>query len=144
MMITSCVCGLIVLTGGDDDAEPELSYFEKIVDEAFQKADRDNSGQVSFDEFVLWARSNRDIMTSLESMNKVNTDANIQDDDDSAAASDEEYLSDSGLSPSLLVSMIIDFSLFLLLFQCMSFAVYILYVYLLHSFSHSHIGAFSL
>jgi len=42
MMITSCVCGMIALTGGGEDNEPELSYFEKVVDEAFQKADRDN------------------------------------------------------------------------------------------------------
>ena len=78
MMITSCVCGLIALTGGGEDNEPELEYFEKIVGEAFQKADKDNSGLVSFDEFVLWARSNRDIMTSLEIMNKVNAESKVQ------------------------------------------------------------------
>ena len=33
MTISSCVCGLLVLTGGDDDSEPELDYFEKIVEE---------------------------------------------------------------------------------------------------------------
>ena len=64
MMITSCVCGLIALTGQNEDAEPDLKYFEDIIDEAFQKADRDQSGSVSFEEFIIWARSNRDIMVT--------------------------------------------------------------------------------
>ena len=48
------------------DLEPENFWasFEKIIEEAFQKADRDQSGSVSFEEFIIWARSNRDIMVN--------------------------------------------------------------------------------
>ena len=55
----------LALTGQNEDAEPDLKYFEKIIEEAFQKADRDQSGYVSFEEFIIWARSNRDIMVMI-------------------------------------------------------------------------------
>ena len=49
---------------------------------------------MSYEEFIQWARSNRDIMTTLEIMNKINVEANIQDSDDSAEEADEEDFSD--------------------------------------------------
>lgn len=95
MMITSCVCGVIALTGGGEDSEPSLEYFDEIIEEAFIKADRDANGIVSYDEFVQWARSNRAIMSTLDTMQRINLEQKDKDAEDSADEADEEYMSDS-------------------------------------------------
>jgi WD40 repeat protein/Ca2+-binding EF-hand superfamily protein len=98
MMMIASICGMISLTGGDEDAEPELEVFEHLAEEAFQRADRDNSGDISFNEFVLWARSNRDLMSVLDSLSKASLKAkqNINPED-SAEEADEKYMSDTDL-----------------------------------------------
>jgi hypothetical protein len=39
MMMQSTVCGMICLSGGGEEMEPELEEVEKLVDEAFLVAD---------------------------------------------------------------------------------------------------------
>jgi hypothetical protein len=71
----------------------DLEAFEKLAQDAFQRADRDNSGCVSYEEFVSWARANRDIMNVMESLNKVAADAkaNIADEDSADEADEIEF-----------------------------------------------------
>ena len=38
-----------MLTGGGVESEPDLEYFETISTDAFNRADRDGSGQISFE-----------------------------------------------------------------------------------------------
>ena len=96
MLIYSCVCGMILLTSGSNELEPELEVVEAIVEDAFLRADFNQDGLISYDEFVFWARSNRDLMACLEQLNKVAADAKDDvDSDDSADEFDEGYLSDA-------------------------------------------------
>ena len=96
MMIMASICGMNVFTGGVQDLEPSLPELERIVDDAFMRADRDRSGLISYDEFVVWARSNRDLMAGLETLNKLATDAKLECvSEDSASDEDESYLSDA-------------------------------------------------
>jgi microtubule-associated protein-like 6 len=96
MMMMASICGMNILTGGNDDAEPTLDVFESLAEDAFLRADKDGSGQISFDEFIMWARSNRDLMAGLESLNKVAIDArNYIESEDSAGSADEGVLSDA-------------------------------------------------
>lgn len=96
MMMMASICGMNILSGGDDDSEPTLDVFEGLAEDAFLRADKDGSGQISFDEFILWARSNRDLMAGLEALNKVAIDArNYIESEDSAISADEGELSDA-------------------------------------------------
>ncbi|GMH68416.1 hypothetical protein TrRE_jg1209, partial [Triparma retinervis] len=58
IMMQSTICGMLVLTGGSSSDEPAVSAFESLASAALSRADSDGSGQVTFDEFVGWARSN--------------------------------------------------------------------------------------
>jgi WD40 repeat protein/Ca2+-binding EF-hand superfamily protein len=95
MMILSCLCGMNLLTGGHEDMEPDVETVENIVADAFQKVDINLDGFLSYEEFVVWARSNRDLMNGLDKLNKLAQDAkNDLGSDDSAEEVDENYLSD--------------------------------------------------
>ena len=94
MMMVS-ICGINLLTGGDEELEPDIETVEQLTDDAFLNADRDNTGQISYETFVVWARSNRDLMAAMESLNKVANDAKIDvQSDDSAPETDDGNLSD--------------------------------------------------
>ena len=96
MMMMVSICGINILTGGGEELEPDTKTIELLTDDAFLSADRDNSGQISYENFVIWARSNRDLMAAMESLNKVSYDAKITfESDDSAPETDDGYLSDS-------------------------------------------------
>jgi Ca2+-binding EF-hand superfamily protein len=95
MMMMVSICGVNLLTGGGEELEPDLETIETISEEAFLRADRDNTGYLSYDEFVTWARSNRDLMAAMESLNKVTLNAKIDiESDDSASETDEGEFSD--------------------------------------------------
>lgn len=90
MMMVS-ICGMNVLTGGDERVEPKIDYYEELAIDAFNRADRDGSGQISYDEFILWARSNRELMQALEGLSKISASAKDDFDvDDSADEADEK------------------------------------------------------
>jgi len=89
------ICGINILTGGGEALEPDLEEFEAIAEDAFHKADTDNSGVISYEEFVEWARSNRELMDGMESMNRLAAQAmEDQDSEDSAEEVDELELED--------------------------------------------------
>lgn len=89
MMMVS-ICGMNVLTGGEERLEPKLEYYEELALDAFNRADRDGSGQISYDEFIFWARSNRELMQALEALSKMCLSAKDDFDvDDSADEADE-------------------------------------------------------
>ena len=95
VMMMASICGINLLTGGGEELEPDVETIELLSDEAFLKADRDNNGQISYEEFVAWARSNRDLMGAMESLTKVVLDAKLDvESDDSAPETDEADLSD--------------------------------------------------
>lgn len=89
MLLVSCICGINLLTGGDESSEINSNVLEDIVNFAFQSADIHQNGYLSYSEFVNWARSNRDLMSILEKLNKVINDAkNDIASDDSADYAD--------------------------------------------------------
>jgi len=96
MMIMASICGMNLFTGGVEDLEPSIEELEAIVEDAFNRADRDRSGLISYDEFVMWARSNRDLMAGLETLNKLAMDAKLECvSEDSASEISEGELSDA-------------------------------------------------
>jgi Ca2+-binding EF-hand superfamily protein len=95
MMMMASICGINLLTGGGEELEPDIQTLETLSDDAFLRADRYNIGQISYEEFVFWARSNRDLMAAMESLSKVAMDAKIEyDSEDSAPETDDGNLSD--------------------------------------------------
>jgi len=68
MMIMASICGMNLFTGGSEALEPSMDDLEEIVKDAFVKADRDRSGLISYEEFVNWARGNRDLMAGTCSL----------------------------------------------------------------------------
>jgi WD40 repeat protein/Ca2+-binding EF-hand superfamily protein len=96
MMMMSTLCGMNMLSGGGEELEMDLETFERLADDAFSRADRDNSGAITYDEFVLWARSNREMMSGIERLNKLALDAKLGlESEDSAADTDEGDMSDA-------------------------------------------------
>ena len=96
MMMIAVIGGVNLLTGGGEDLEPDVETVELLSDDAFLAADSDGSGAISYDEFVGWARSNRDLMAAVESLNKVSLDAKKDvEPEDSARETDEGELSDA-------------------------------------------------
>ena len=96
VMMISAICGMNLLLGGDEEEEPELKTFEKLAKDAFLRADKDKSGAISFDEFVIWARSNRDMMSTIENLAKLAEEAKREvDTEDSAQSTSEGELSDA-------------------------------------------------
>lgn len=96
MMMMASICGMNLLTGGGEELEPDVDTIERLSDEAFLRADREKNGQISYEEFVAWARSNRDLMAAMESLNKVALDAKLDvESDDSAPETDDGDLSDA-------------------------------------------------
>lgn len=55
LIIMSCVCGVNVLTGGDEELEPDITTVEKLVDDAFLRADQNHDDLISYEEFVFWS-----------------------------------------------------------------------------------------
>jgi microtubule-associated protein-like 6 len=95
IMIMASINGMALLTG-DQKLIPSLSVLDKIVENAFQRADKNKTGSIGFDDFMGWARSNRDIMTSIESLSKISANAKtVFNDDDSAEEVVEGELSDA-------------------------------------------------
>jgi len=94
VMLMSSINGINMLSGGNEEDELDIDSFEKIANDAFAKADRDRSGSVTYDEFVIWARSNRVIMSGLDGLNRVATEA-IEDltSEDSAPEVEDGYVS---------------------------------------------------
>jgi len=98
MMMMSSVCGMNLLTGGSEELEPELEVFESLAEDAILRADKNSDNQISYEEFLYWARSNRDLMAGLEAMNKVSLEAKIDiDPEDSAPETDDGDLSETDL-----------------------------------------------
>lgn len=90
MMMMSCVCGLNVLTGGNEELEPDITVYEGFAEDAIARADLNADGQISYEEFVFWARSNRELMCGLEALNRIATEAKLDvQSDDSAPETDD-------------------------------------------------------
>ncbi|CAM6002125.1 unnamed protein product [Sphagnum balticum] len=74
-MMVSTLCGYNLLVGGNEELEPDLEILEKLADEAFKMADKNHRGAIAYDEFIPWARSNRDLMIALEKLSKPLTES---------------------------------------------------------------------
>jgi WD40 repeat protein/Ca2+-binding EF-hand superfamily protein len=100
MMILS-VCGLNVLAGGNEENEPDIAVFERLAEDAFNRADRDRSNQISYNEFVSWARSNRELMAGLEGLQQVTREARsrIEDEDSASEISEGECYHENEMTP---------------------------------------------
>lgn len=97
IMMMSSVCGMNLLTGGGEELEPDAEVFEKFAEDAITRADLNADGQISYEEFVFWARSNRDLMAGLEALNRIALEAklDVQSDDSAPETGDEDSVFDS-------------------------------------------------
>ncbi|RYH27855.1 hypothetical protein EON65_12920 [archaeon] len=89
MMMMSSVCGMNLLTGGGEELEPGLEVFEALAEDAIIRADINADGQVSYDEFLSWARSNRDLMAGLEGLSRISLQAKLEIQSDDSAPETE-------------------------------------------------------
>ena len=90
MLMQSSVCGMLVLTGGTEDEEPDVEQFEQLAKDALSRADTDGSGQVTYDEFVEWARSNVQIMSTIEVLSRVTDEVTLSVEDEDSAEEEED------------------------------------------------------
>jgi WD40 repeat protein/Ca2+-binding EF-hand superfamily protein len=98
MMMMSSLCGMNLLAGGGEELEPDIDVFENLAEEALARGDINADGQISYEEFVAWARSNRELMAGLETLNRIALDAKLDvQSEDSAPETEDEggYLSDT-------------------------------------------------
>eukprot|EP01039_Chlorochromonas_danica_P011314 gene11314-12624_t len=89
MMMMSSVFGMNILTGGREELEPGLEVFEALAEDAMLRADLNCDGQISYDEFLLWARSNRELMAGLEGLNRISLQAKLEIQSDDSAPEEE-------------------------------------------------------
>ena len=87
MMMVSCISGIYLLAGGGEEAHVDVAEFEKVTDDAFMRVDCGTDGVMSYDQFVMWARSNREVMAAIDSLNKLAAAA--KDDISSEDSADE-------------------------------------------------------
>ena len=94
-MMQSSVCGMLCLAGGLEENEPDLESFERLGGEAFKSADGNNDGGITFEEFLRWARTNRDVMEYLDQISRT-ADQALEDaeTDDSASDISDDCASD--------------------------------------------------
>lgn len=96
MMMMSSVCGVILLTGGGEEQEPPIEVFEKLADDCLLRFDHNADGKISYEEFLVWVRSNRDLMSGIELFNRIALEAkNEVNPEDSAPETDDDFLSDT-------------------------------------------------
>ena len=97
MMMMSSVSGINLLTDdGIEHIEPDIEMFEALADDAILRADKNADNQISYEEFLYWARSNRELMAGLEAMNRVSLLAKEDiDPEDSAPETDDGDLSET-------------------------------------------------
>lgn len=97
IMIMASLNGMVLLTDAHDGGHiPTLKELDVLVTDAFERADKNKSGTISFGEFLGWARSNREIMAAVENLSKISQQAKEGwNDVDSAADTDEGELSDA-------------------------------------------------
>lgn len=93
MMMQSSVLGMLVLTGGTEEMEPSVQVFETLAKEALLISDSDGSGQITYDEFVSWARSNVKVMGLVETLSKIAADVtvNVEEEDVAEEVENEDF-----------------------------------------------------
>ena len=97
IMIMASLNGMVLLTDAHDGGHiPTLKELDTLVSDAFERADKNKTGCISFEDFLGWARSNREIMAAVENLSKISQQAKDGwNDVDSAADTDEGELSDA-------------------------------------------------
>ncbi|RHY00831.1 hypothetical protein DYB30_001110 [Aphanomyces astaci] len=71
----SCYSGITVLTGGRIALVPSIPTFVEVAQQAFSRFDKDQTDALNYDEFVTWARSNRDFMIYMEAFRMISETA---------------------------------------------------------------------
>jgi WD40 repeat protein/Ca2+-binding EF-hand superfamily protein len=95
IMMMSSLCGMNLLTGGSEELEPDIDVFEALAEEAIRNGDKNSDGQVSYEEFVDWARSNRDLMSGLEALHRIALEAKEDVESDDSAPETDGYYSET-------------------------------------------------
>ncbi|ETW00430.1 hypothetical protein, variant [Aphanomyces invadans] len=75
LLMKSCYSGITVLTGGRLAMVPSIPAFVEVAQQAFSRFDKDESDALNYDEFVSWARSNRDFMIYMEAFRAISESA---------------------------------------------------------------------
>lgn len=74
MMMQCSIGGMLAMTGSRDE-NLDMEVFERLGREALKQHDADASGNISYSEFTAWARSNREIMSCVDKLNRISGDA---------------------------------------------------------------------
>ena len=105
---------MLVLTGGSESDEPDVAAFESLAKSALERADSDGSGQVTFDEFVEWARSNVAVMGAVEQLGRVTGIVKVNMEDEDSAEEEvspathaitDQGKADMALTPQILLQL---------------------------------------
>ncbi|ETV84876.1 hypothetical protein, variant [Aphanomyces astaci] len=75
LLMKSCYSGITVLTGGRIALVPSIPTFVEVAQQAFSRFDKDQTDALNYDEFVTWARSNRDFMIYMEAFRMISETA---------------------------------------------------------------------
>jgi len=93
MMMQCTVSGMLTLMGGGlMVSELGSEDFERLGREAVGVFDKDGSGNISYEEFTDWARSNREVMSCIDRLNALSADigGTFDDEDNSGVISAED------------------------------------------------------
>ncbi|KAH9120424.1 hypothetical protein LEN26_011110 [Aphanomyces euteiches] len=66
LLMKSCYGGITILTGGNIASVPSIPVFVDVAHHAFDRFDKDQTKSLNYEEFVQWARTNRDFMLYME------------------------------------------------------------------------------
>mmetsp|Transcript_22742 Transcript_22742/g.59395 ORF Transcript_22742/g.59395 Transcript_22742/m.59395 type:complete len:1236 (-) Transcript_22742:3383-7090(-) len=96
MMMNVSVEGMLLLVGARGDLGL-AQEFKRLGDDAFRQCDNDRSGSISYQEFVQWARGNREVMSCMEKLNRirgeVSSHAEGYDSSEEVLTDDDEFVS---------------------------------------------------
>lgn len=91
MMMQCTVSGMLTLMGGGlMVSEIGSGDFERLGREAVGAFDKDGSGNISYEEFTDWARSNREVMSCIDRLDALSADIGDDEDENCGAISAED------------------------------------------------------
>ncbi|KDO20459.1 hypothetical protein SPRG_14331 [Saprolegnia parasitica CBS 223.65] len=75
LLMRSCYGGITILTGGCLASVPPIPTFVQVAQQAFSRFGRDQSDALNYEEFIAWARSNREFMLYMDAFRLISETA---------------------------------------------------------------------
>ncbi|OQR83272.1 microtubule-associated protein [Achlya hypogyna] len=75
LLMRSCYGGITILTGGHLASVPPIPVFVQVAQQAFTRFDKDHTNALNYEEFIAWARSNREFMLYMDTFRTISETA---------------------------------------------------------------------